>query len=55
MMSRFVSTVESASESELKLLNDFLADLSDKVKNADTIDLKSVNNPLIRFVLSEQK
>ena len=55
LMSRLVDTVEWASEADLKLLNDFLADLSDKIKNADNIDLKSVNNPLIRFVLSEQK
>ena len=54
-MSRLVSSVDWASESDLKLLNTFLSDLSDKVKNADTIDLKSVNNPLIRFILSEQK
>ena len=55
LMSRLVSSVDWASESDLRLLNTFLSDLSDKVKNASAIDLKSVNNPLIRFILSEQK
>ena len=54
-MSRLVNTVEWASESDLKVLNDFLVDLSEKIKNIDNVDLKSVTNPLIRFVLSEQK
>lgn len=55
LMSRLIASVDWASESDLKLLNTFLSDLSGKVKNADSIDLKSVNNPLIRFILSEQK
>ena len=55
LMSRLVNTVEWASESDLKVLNDFLVDLSEKIKNIDNVDLKSVTNPLIRFVLSEQK
>ncbi len=54
-MKRLIDNVEGASENELKALNTFMSNLSDKVMHADTLDVKSINNPLMRFIVSEQR
>jgi hypothetical protein len=54
-MKRLIDNVEGASENELKALNTFMSNLSDKVMHADSLDVKSINNPLMRFIVSEQR
>ena len=55
VMKKLVDNVENASEWELNLLNTFMEDLADKVQNAEHLEIKSITNPIVRFVVAEYK